>query len=110
MAHGTEDATALLGIPELEGMAQTEEAGEIWLAVETRSRRSGCPACGTRVIGHGRRAVKVRDLPMAGRPVVLVWSKRLWRCADPDCGVGTFSEEIYEIAPRAGLTERAREV
>ncbi len=65
MAHGTEDATALLGIPELEGMAQTEEAGEIWLAVETRSRRSGCPACGTRVIGHGRRAVKVRDVSRA---------------------------------------------
>jgi transposase-like protein len=40
--------------------------------------------------------------------VVLVWAKRLWRCPDPDCAVGTWSEEVDDIAPRAALTERAR--
>jgi transposase len=39
---------------------------------------------------------------------VLVWAKRLWRCPDPDCAVGTWSEEVDDIAPRAALTERAR--
>jgi hypothetical protein len=33
----------------------------------------------TRAVGHGRRRLKVRDLPMADRAVVLVWAKRLWR-------------------------------
>jgi hypothetical protein len=53
-----------------------------------------------------RRRVVVGDLPLADRPVMLVWAKCLWRCAgvcDPD-----LSEETEEIAPRAMLTERAR--
>jgi transposase len=50
----------------------------------------------------------VRDLPLAGRPVRLVWAKRLWRCAESSCPVRTWSEEVDEIAPRAVLTERAR--
>jgi transposase len=52
--------------------------------------------------------VKVRDLPFADRPVVLVWAKRLWRCPEPACSMGTWSEESDGIAPRAVLTERAR--
>ncbi len=59
-------------------------------------------------MGHGRRRVKVRDLPIAGRPVVLVWAKRIWACPDPDCSVRTWSETHPEIRSRAALTERAR--
>jgi transposase len=76
--------------------------------VETTAVVMGCEVCGTRAVGHGRRRVKVRDLPMADRPVVLVWAKRLWRCPDPDCHARTWSEEVDEIAPRVALTERAR--
>jgi hypothetical protein len=32
----------------------------------------GCSSCGTKAVGHGRRRVKVRDLPIAGRDVVVV--------------------------------------
>jgi hypothetical protein len=66
----------------------------------------GCEGCGSRAVGHGRRPLKVRDLPMADRPVVLEWAKRLWRCPDPDCAVGTWSEDVDDIAPRAALTDR----
>jgi hypothetical protein len=45
--------------------------------VETTEDRAWCPTCGVRAVGHGRRRVKVRDLPIADRPVVLVWAKRL---------------------------------
>jgi transposase len=45
---------------------------------------------------------------MADRPVVLVWAKRLWRCPEPACPMGSWSEESDEIASRAVLTERAR--
>jgi transposase len=61
-----------------------------------------------RAVGHGRRRVKVRDLPLADRPVVLVWVKRIWRCPELACPVGTWSEESDQVAPRAVLTERAR--
>ncbi|MBW3613974.1 MAG: hypothetical protein KY439_01510 [Actinobacteria bacterium] len=42
----------------------------------------------------------MRDLAIAGRDVVLVWAKRLWRCPDADCEVGTWSERCDDIAPR----------
>jgi transposase len=45
---------------------------------------------------------------MAGRPVVLVWAKRLWRCPEPDCETNTWTETSEAIGPRASLTERAR--
>jgi transposase len=88
--------------------AQVEVDGELWLQVETTAELVGCSGCGTRAVGHGRRRVKVRDLPMAGRPVVVVWVKRIWRCPEPDCDVGIWTEQHAAIAPRASLTERAR--
>jgi transposase len=57
---------------------------------------------------HGRRTVRVRALPIGGRPAVLWWRKRLWRCREPACGVRTWTEQAAAIRPRAVLTERAR--
>ncbi len=43
-----------------------------------------------------------------GRPVELVWRKRTWRCEDPDCPGGAFTEREDDLArPRALLTTRA---
>ena len=50
----------------------------------------------------------MRDLPIAGVPVVLVWSKRTWRCREAECERGSWSETSPAIASRASLTERAR--
>jgi transposase len=50
----------------------------------------------------------VRDLPIGGRPVVLVWRKRVWRCGEPACAVRTWTEQMAVIRARAVLTERAR--
>jgi transposase len=68
----------------------------------------GCMGCGVRAELHGRRTVRVRDLPIGGRPVVLAWRKRIWRCTEPACGVRTWTEQVAAIRPRAVLTERAR--
>src|SRR5215211_2481646 len=106
--HRSQGATALLGMPGFVVGAQLEVDGEWWLHVETTAEMVGCAACGTRAVGHGRRPVRVRDLPVAGRPVLVVWAKRIWRCPDGDCAVGTWSERHDAIAPRSALTERAR--
>jgi transposase len=106
--HGSDDATALVGMPGFAVRAQTLEDGEWWLLVETTADVGGCPGCGARAVGHGRRRVQVRDLPIAGRPVRLVWAKRLWRCPDPECARRTWSETHPAIGSRASLTERAR--
>jgi hypothetical protein len=102
--------SALVGLDGFLVRAQVleESTGEWWLAVETTEDRAWCESCGVRAVGHGRRRVVVRDLPLADRPVVLVWAKRLWRCPEPACPARTWSEESDQIAPRAVLTERAR--
>ena len=99
---------ALLGLDGFVVLAAAELAGEVELLVETTGAVTGCPRCGVVAEPHGRRPVSVRDLPLAGRPTVLVWSKRLWRCLEPRCGQRTWSEASEAIAPRAILTERAR--
>ena len=106
--HRSQGATALLGMPGFVVGAQLEVDGEWWLHMETTAEVVGGATCGTRAVGHGRRRVKVRDLPVAGRPVLVVWAKRTWRCPDADCAVGTWTERHVAIAARSVLTERAR--
>jgi transposase len=106
--HRSQGATALLGMDGFVVGAQVEDGDELLLVVETTADVVGCDSCGTRAVGHGRRTVRVRDLPIGDRRVVLVWHKRLWRCPDPDCALKTWSEETDAIAPRAVLSERAR--
>ena len=79
MERNGSGVSALLGLDGFVVRAQLldDETGEWWLAVETTEARGWCPTCGVRAVGHGRRRVKVRDLPIADRPVVLVWAKRL---------------------------------
>jgi len=108
MMNRSQGATTLLGMPGFVVGVQMEVDGEWWLDVETTADALGCPSCGTRAVGHGRRKVKIRDLPMAGRPVVLVWAKRIWRCGDGDCTATTWSETSPAIGARAALSERAR--
>jgi len=67
----------------------------------------GCGGCGTQARLHARRTVRVRDLPIGGRPVVLAWHKRVWRCGEPACAVQTWTEQQAAIRPRAVLTCRA---
>ena len=106
--HGSDGATALFNMAGFVVGAHVIEDGEWWLLVETTAEVVGCSSCGVRAVGHGRRRVQVRDLPIAGRPVRLVWAKRIWRCEDPDCATKTWSECHDEIASRASLTRRAR--
>ena len=106
--HGSEDATALVGLDGFTVGAQEQIDGELWLHVETTAATAACWGCGTRAVGHGRCYTLVRDLAIAGRPSVLAWAKRRWRCPDGDCVVSTWSETTPQIAARASLTERAR--
>jgi transposase len=64
--------------------------------------------CGAVAVVKDRRTVTVRDLPIAGVPVLLRWRKRVFVCRHWWCENNTCSEEHDAIAPRAVLTERAR--
>ena len=100
--------TALLGLGGFVLLAVSSAFGELDQAVETTARTAWCSGCGVAAQPHGLRKVRVRDLPSLGRPVTLLWLKRLWRCAEPACPVTSSSETSEAIRARASLTERAR--
>jgi len=104
----SESAVAVLGLEGFVLLAAVEVDGELHQLVETEATVVGCARCGTRAVSKGRRRTRLRDLASGGRPVVVVWAKRLWRCPDADCEVNSWSETSPLIAARASLTERAR--
>lgn len=98
----------MLGLPGFVVLAVSDYAGELEQAIETTADLVGCPACGAVAQLHDRRPTWVRDLPSGGRPVMLVWVKRVWRCPYAECSKRTWTETSQAIAPRASLTQRAR--
>jgi transposase len=99
--------TAMLGLPGFRLVAVSEYGGELEQAVETTEDVTGCPVCGVVATLHDRRPSWVRDLPSGGRPLTLVWIKRVWRCRER-CPTSTWTETSEAILPRASMTERAR--
>ena len=100
---------ALFGLEGFRLLAAAEVGGELEVLVETTADLVGCPECGAVARAKDRRPVWVRDLPVGGRPVVLCWHKRVWCCPHALCPKRTWTETHSAIAPRACLTERARQ-
>jgi hypothetical protein len=71
--HSSASASRLLGLDGFEVLAAQVVGGEWHINVETTTTVVGCMGCGVRAELHGRRTVRVRDLPSGGCPVVL-WS------------------------------------
>ena len=96
-----------LGDVEVLGVVD-EQAGPLRIHVRCRASRPPCSGCGGSLWSNGERRVVLVDLPALGRPAVLVWHKRRWRCGKVSCEAGYVSERAQRIAPaRALLTCRA---
>ncbi|GGI02794.1 ISL3 family transposase [Arthrobacter liuii] len=100
-------ADALLGVEGVYVRSVKATGTGLVLGVETGEEVAGCPDCGVVAVRHARRQIRLHDIPCFGRPVRLLWAKRVWRCPDPDCPRTTFSEEHPLAGPRAKLTARA---
>jgi transposase len=77
------------------------------LEVQTIATTVGCAACGSQARLHARRTVQVRDLPVGGRPVVLAWRKRIWRCGAGLCGPGLDRTANRLFATKRGCRPRS---
>lgn len=108
MGDGNDLSTLLLGLDGFRLLGAIEHDSELVLLVETTAERGWCGRCGVRARSNGRPRTTVRDLPVGGRPSVLMWKKREWRCGEPACPGGTWREHSSQIRPRAVLSERAR--
>ncbi len=101
-------ATRALGLPGFVVLSTAEYGGELEQLIETVELEAFCQQCGVRAVAHGRRPTWVRDLACGGRPTLLTWHKRIWRCPEPRCAAGTWTETSEAIRARLVLTERAR--
>jgi transposase len=61
--HSSASGSALLGLDGFQVVSAELVAGEWQLAVQTTATMVGCVSCGVPARPHGRRAVRVRDLP-----------------------------------------------
>lgn len=102
----------LVGLPGLHvvDVADVADGGPVRLTVtvESPATEQGCRGCGVIAVSRGRRSVMLVDAPCFGRPVRVVWRKRTWRCREPACVVGSFTEQDEQVCrPRGLLTVRA---
>ncbi|MEI4271368.1 hypothetical protein TEK04_06510 [Klenkia sp. LSe6-5] len=97
-----------MGLDGVHVIAVAEHGAGLRVTVESPPQPMGCPACGVLATSRGRAMVRLVDTPCFGRPVTIRWRKRTWRCGDPDCPVGAFTEQHPALAARrALLTTRA---
>jgi transposase len=82
--------------------------GEWRLAVQTTATTVGCRGRGYGPSSTAAVRSGCATCSVGGRPLVLAWPKRIWRCREPPCGVRTWTERAAPIRPRAVLTQRAR--
>lgn len=107
--NATRMCALLVGLPAITVIGVENDDGlPLRVHVETVAGVTGCSGCGTRGWLKDQRPVELVDLPAFGRPALLVWHKRRWRCPERSCEVGTWTEQQPEIAAaRAGFTDRA---
>ena len=89
------------------GWRRRGEVDRLALTVETHPLLVACPGCGVVAAGHGRRVRRLHDIPAFGAPVELAWLARRYRCAEPLCPSGSFTEASDLAPPGALLTTRA---
>jgi transposase len=86
---------------------EVDDLQRLVLTVESGQLQAACPGCGVMAVGHGRRVRVLHDAPCFGRVTRVRWLVRVWRCREPACPAGTFSEAHDLAPPRMTLTVRA---
>lgn len=101
-------ADAIFDVPDMHVLdVEIDDQQRLVLTIESDQLEAACPRCGAVAGGHGRRVRMLHDAPCFGRVTMLRWLVRIWRCREPACPAGTFSEAHDVAPPRMVLTTRA---
>ena len=93
----------LVGLDGFHVVEVAEHGDRVRVVIETPPVVEGCRTCGVVAHSHGQREVRLVDVPCFGRPVVLVWRKRTWPCAELTCPAGSFTEQQLNLVGRRAL-------
>ena len=101
----------LTGLSEYTIRAAEDTRDRLEVSVVATATTAPCPSCGE-FSGSvkGVREQRVRDVPHAGRSVMLTVAKRSFRCTADGCERRTFTQHTGEIVARRRTTERCREL
>jgi transposase len=102
----------LFGLPGVRvARVEQDELGERVVHVETAPGTSASGALGAGWCPPRRRSTRARrrrDIPYGERGISVVWHKTRWRCKEPSCVRGSFTEAIDEIPAGRRTTGRLR--
>jgi transposase len=101
----------LVGLPEVRVRGVEQPGDGLPLTVHVACPddwQQDCGQCGSRGWVKQRTVVRLTDLPVFGRPVVLAWHKVRRTCPNTDCPQGSWTTSDERIAgPRCAVTQRA---
>lgn len=78
----------------------THDGNGLLISARTENAETCCAGCGTpssRI--HSRYRRRLQDVTCGQVPVTIDLEVRRWFCVNPDCLVGTFAEQVTELAP-----------
>jgi hypothetical protein len=89
-------AAILLGLKNARVLGAGEDDEGLVAEVETELDPGVvcCPACGSSVVLDGSHEVEQDGPAVFGRPAVLIWRLRRFRCENASCATDTFVEEL----------------
>ena len=108
MSNGT---SILFGLPgvRVSRVERTGDGSRTVHVVTADSSAVGCPSCGVVSTSVKQNCVTApKDLPYGEESLMVVWHKVRWRCREPACGRGSFTEQVAEVPAGRRTTGRLR--
>lgn len=99
----------ILNLPGWEVTGHTQTKTDYRIEAVYTPEPTACPECSTlfdRLYRHGKREQEIRDLPAHGKRVVIVLTRKRYRCQG--CG-RTFLQPLPDVDDRAQMTRRLAE-
>ena len=94
----------MLRLPELQISSVEERGNQRLIRVRRRQEHRDCPNCGSsRLSANGAKRIKVRDVPVDGRPVLLLVDRQRFVCIQ--CGKSSY-DTIDAFDGRRRMTRR----